>query len=364
MAITFEQASDLLKLVADKTGGPQDQEVLINKFIPNFRMFANLDRSLYFPNFFSWMGEIRELSAAPVLRQIGDLATTGKWGLVTNNASLQILGETMGEDNIIEARIWTAGSLHGPANSTMEIVFEWVSWADGGPIERIALGRMKTTWVEVLAHGLVRPEKFPPLLHDFMSSMEARNDAPDTLRSLPEPLRNVDMGEVLFQAKNGPRAQVFLTDKSYETSLYDSNLVGNLYFANYSMWMAKLREAYFFALAPNLYRGIGEQGTLKCLSCNIDHLREGMPFDTIYATMSLQTLYRTGADLYFEFFKKEPDGRTTKLAFGNHKAIWMVRDASGKSVPSAMPKSFADTLLAAANRDDTGRHRVLRSTHA
>jgi enediyne polyketide synthase len=188
----------------------------------------------------------------------------------------------------------------------------------------------------------------PDFYADFIKKMAPRYEAPDTLSNLPEPLRNVDLGQTLMRAKNGPRAQLFLADKAFETTLYDSNLVGNLYFSNYAMWMAKLREAYFFSLAPELFRGSGEEGVLKCVRCNIDHLREGMPFDTIHVSMSLKALFDKGADLYFEFFKQEPNGQKIKLAFGDHRAVWMKQNAVGQSLPAPLPKSIRNALLQTA----------------
>lgn len=181
-----------------------------------------------------------------------------------------------------------------------------------------------------------------------MKKMAPRYPTSDSLSVLPEPFRNLDLGPVLFKNKNAPRPPTLLADKYFETSLYDANLVGNLYFSNYSMWLAKLREAYFFSLAPALFRGVGEAGVFKCASCNIEHLREGMPFDTIYVTMYLKSLYRAGVDLYFEFFKLESDGQKTKLAFGEHRAVWMQRDNNGRSMPTPLPEPFTAALLQSA----------------
>jgi enediyne polyketide synthase len=353
--LAFHEVGELLKVSIEETGGPQGQEVFVNKFIPNFKMFANLDRTLFFPHYFSWMGETRELAAAPILCKISDAVSTGKWGLVTNNATLEILGEKMGEDNVVQVRLWS-GHAHGPANSTVELHFEWVSWDSQGPTERLAFARMKTTWVEVLGHGQVRPVPLPDFYAEFIDEMSPRYEAPDRLSPLPEPLRNVAVGQPLFKAKNGPRARVFLADKAFETTLYDSNLVGNLYFSNYAMWMAKLREAYFFSLAPDLFRGFGEQGVLKCLRCNIDHLREGMPFDTIYVSMSLKNLFENGADLYFEFFKQDANSQKTKLAFGDHRAVWMTQKADGQWSPDPLPEPIGNALLQAATRAEQTMH--------
>jgi len=345
--LTFQQAGELLKVTVDYGGGPQGQDVIVNKFIPSFKIFANRDRTLYFPHFFTWMGEIRELSAAPILQQIRELTSTGQWGLLTNDVSLEIVGEQMSENHVLQVRLWS-GNRYGPAGSTVDLYFEWVSWGDAGPVERIAVARMRTTWVEILGQGLLRPSPFPRFYQDFMEMMAPRCTAPESQPPLPEPFRHANRGSALFTTGNVPRPPTLLADKYFETSLYDGTLVGNLYFSNYSMWLARLCESYFFALAPARFRGIGKTDALKCLSCHIEHLREGMPFNTIYVAMYLKTLYRAGVDLYFEFFKLEPDGRKTKLAFGEHKAVWMQRDNNGRSSPAPLPEPFRGALLQAA----------------
>lgn len=351
---TFDTFQRMLRIAADDTGGPRDQEVVSMRFIPCFKMFANIDRTLYFPHFFSWMGENRELSIAPILRRIGDLAASGKWGMVTNSASLEVLGERMGEDNVVEWRVWTADHLHGPVDSTMTLHFEWISLDRNGlPLERLALARMNTTAVEILDHGVVRPTSFPPDLAHYLRRTEPKSQGSEKpLQSVPEPFRALALGEELFRAKSGPRAQVFLAEKSFDTSLYESNLVGNIYFSNYAMWLAKLRDTYFFGLAPELFRGVGEQGALKCLRCDVGHLREAMPFDTISVSMSLKALYRHGADLYFEFFKQEPDGRKTKLAYADHRAVWVQRDQRNNAVAASLPTALRGALWQAAQRSD------------
>jgi hypothetical protein len=91
-------------------------------------------------------------------------------------------------------------------------------WGANGPIERLAFGQLKTTWVEILGHGMVRPEPFPPFYHDFMQRMAPRHAAPTILQPMPEPFRDAPLGRTLFKAKNGPRALVPLAEKSFETS--------------------------------------------------------------------------------------------------------------------------------------------------
>ena len=125
---------------------------------------------------------------------------------------------------------------------------------------------------------------------------------PEIVASAPEPLRNISFGEPLFKAKHGPRAVVPLASKSFETSLYELTMVNNIYFSNYAMWMAKLREDYLRSLAPQLYRSAERGAVLKCVHCSMNYLREGMPFDTIHVTMALKGLYENGLRTLFRVF--------------------------------------------------------------
>ena len=343
MGVSWQEVGEFLRTTADFTGGPQQQETLVRTYIPPFKLFCDVDRGLYFPHFFADMGATRELSAAPILDQLHQVVSSGKVGLVTNNASLDILGDRMGNDNIVQVRLWQT-TLVG---STVELIFEWRSMERDQPIERIALARMKTTWVEILSHGVVKPEPLPPFYGNFVSTMLPRNNDPDTLLPLPEPYRDLSMGQPLYKAKHGPRATVPLARKSFETSQFESNLVANIYFSNYSVWMARLRESYFFPLATDAYRAGGRLGCLKCVHCSIHHLREGMPFDTIVVTMALKALHENGVELAFEFFREEK-GETVKVAFGEHRAVWLMRDLDGRPLAARLPKTIIQALLTAA----------------
>lgn len=99
--LSFQQADELLKISLESSAGPDGREIFVRTFIPGFRMFSDLDRTLYFPHFFNLMGETRELLALPILDRINQFVSTGKWSIVTNTASLDVLGEQMGEHNIV-----------------------------------------------------------------------------------------------------------------------------------------------------------------------------------------------------------------------------------------------------------------------
>jgi len=154
----------------------------------------------------------------------------------------------------------------------------------------------------------------------------------------PEPIAHLQLDNnepEEYQAPKGPSIHPILHEQTFDTSLADANIVGNIYFAHYYTWLGHTRDRYFFQLIPEYYRGIGEKGELLCTECLVNHLREAMPFDRIVVTMALKKLTRAHVVLYFEFFRQEQDGKRTKLAYGEQTNVWTKRDAKGK--PEATP---------------------------
>ena len=139
----YLKLSEILKIDAEPNG-PQGQSVFVNSFIPDFKTFSNLGRSVYFSHFFNWMGSARELSSVPVLDRIRELTETGKWGLVTNWASINVLGQVRNTDRIVQVRMW-CGSISGKEESSVTLNFDWVSLGEDGIEERIATGKMGFT---------------------------------------------------------------------------------------------------------------------------------------------------------------------------------------------------------------------------
>lgn len=202
-----------------------------------------------------------------------------------------------------------------------------------------------TTWVRILEHGKVKPAPYPDYYWEFIKSPHVmllpQKDAPNTPEPLFEPLQDLIMqceqDKELYAAPVGPIVQPLLCEQIIETSLENSNLVGNIYFANYYSWQGQTRDRYFYNLVPECFRGIGDQGELLCLACRVDHLREAMPFDRIFVTMALKKLNVCSAVFYFEYFRIGRDEKRTKLAFGEQHAVWVIRDDKGNPVPAPFP---------------------------
>jgi enediyne polyketide synthase len=320
-------------------GGPQGQSLLIHRFPITFKPNAQLSRKVYFSNYFFWLGEVREMAVWPVLGKIGEQFATGKWGLVTNKTQMKILGEATAQDQV-EIRGWVNGN-HGNTNSVLDLTFDYRKVLHGRTYERLAWCEQQVTWVKILDHGIVEPEVYPVYFWDLLKTMLPKYDAPNNPDPIPEPLAYLISPEGDFEQYRAPAKPVIeplLFERVIETSLDNSNTVGNIYFANYYAWQGQVRDHYFYRIIPEYFRGVGEKGELLCVQTQVQHLREAMPFDTIVVTMALKQLKKYSVTFHFEYFRQENDGSRTKLAFGEQQNVWVVRDEKGTPVPSSFPQ--------------------------
>ncbi len=326
-----------------KDGPVPDMVVLGIRFPVTFREVANLSRTLYFSHYVIWMGKVRELACQPVYDDLAGDFVTGKWGMVSNYGELRIL-DWIRADDVVLCRCY-AGPYSGTHGSVQELHYEWHRVLPDGGSERVAWSRMEVTWVAILGHGIVEPRPFPDYYQRGMDRMTPP-DTPEVRANLvPQPSADVDLGPVLWAAPPGPVNRALLREQVFETSLEDSNLVGNLYFANYYMLHGRTRDHFFHDAAPDYYLGTGERGELRCMYCRIDHLREAMPFDRIAVRLSLDALHELGVRLRIDLYRATEDGGREKLGSGIHVAGWHAPTPDGRWALAPLPDVFRDALV-------------------
>jgi len=310
----------------------------VNRFPVSFKHCANLSRTVYFSNYFEWLGSLREFTLWAVRDRLESLILAGDAGLVTNAADMQFLG-TAGPSDVIEARLWLERVL-GSAKSTLDLRCEFYKISQVGKRSRLASGRMRTTWVRVLGHGDVVPAAFPDFVQDMVDAAGASSGEGPLEKVEPPPY---GVGLELFRAL--PGAHVEVARDTFDTGLEDSNLIGNLYYANYFKWQGKVRDRFFYGLAPELFRGFGSSGEAYVLNSRAEFLRDAMPFDRIVVAMSVTAVYQFGATFRFEYFAADGSGGTRKLAVGEQDIAWVKQ-----GVAVALPPAFVQALIAADPR--------------
>ncbi len=304
----------------------------------SYRQVANFSQTVYFSNFFSWIEQVRDLALLPIRQTLGEQLATGKWGMVTNLAEVEILGEA-GLDDVIESRIGI-GNVSASQNSTVDFNYDWLKVLPNGDKERIAVGKLRMTWVKLTKNAPPQPLPLPEFIQGFINQIA--NYQPE---SLPDSFQNIPKGEKLYQNISRPNSSLLLQEQIFSTCLEETDAIGNINFQNYYIFQGRLRDGFFQEIIPEYYRRDLKQGEFRCLHSKVDFLREAFPFDHIKVKMYLQAVYERSVSLVFEYFRVIPNGTQEKLAVGQQDAIWLVPNHQGKSVSAAMPSKVKITLL-------------------
>jgi len=123
-------------------------------------------------------------------------------------------------------------------------------------------------------------------------------------------------------------------------SFADTNVVGNVYFANYFLWQGRCREEFLRLHAPRVLhdfqRGFG-MITKEC-SCVFHH--EAFAFQEILIRMALEHLTLTAITMRFEYFRIDADPVRTLIAEGRQTAMWVNPQHSVAMLPSYLHEAI------------------------
>jgi enediyne polyketide synthase len=327
--------------------GPQGQPVYEQRFQVSFKDSASISRRVSFSQYISWIGKIRELPMESIAPQLlSDFRN--EWGMVTNAVSLRVLGEATSYD-VIQARCW----MGNVAGASFDTYIEFCKVHTDNTLTRLALGEVKATWVRLVSYGVPSPRSFPQYFEKYLNQFSAKKPAtldlknPSTLNLSPlrASLSQLEPGKVLYNTAPSPGSGKVLRTETFQTTLEESNLVGNVYYGNYFIWQGRVRDLFLYSIAPEYLRVSEPQGEMICLYSRMDYLREAMPFDRIRVILSVQSVFTCGATFNFEFFREQPDGQIEKLQVGQQEVVWVKRLADGTPVAHPWPDAVMHSLL-------------------
>ncbi len=295
---------------------------------------------VFFTNIPVWMGKLRELVLEPISAQLIEDMTSGKWGMVTNTSSMHFL-------KLFDSLDRVAGRLRLSEESNIEESFISInfSWGklNGEEFEPVATSNISVTWVEVLGHGLVKKAPIPDYLKQHITGLLAYGIEPklsnkSKWQSLPK-----------YEADLSSRKHLLLQQVDFQTSLEDSNLVGNIYYSHYYSWQARVRDQFLYLQMPSLFQFDVKLGEFICVDAKVNHLQEAMPFESIEISMYLDRLSQDSLGLYFEYYSVGHAHRR-KLAYGNQTVVWHSNTAAKEAgnrnaiTPAPMPAPIFDVL--------------------
>ena len=311
----------------------------IYRFQTTFKDCKAICGKTYFTNFPVWVGQLRELGLNRISHSLLQDFQTGEYGMVTNASSTRIYNEAETLNNII-GKIWMTDKCNFE-QSFIDLEFEWFKENIDGTLIKIAESNLSTTWVEIAGHGIVKQTPLPVYLYDYLQKMLNNSIPAIRTENQIEYVSIQDLGEIKYKSETKPRPDLVLSSKTYQTGIYDSNSVGNLYYSNYYDWQAKTLEQFIYKLMPDVFTTRGKLGEYICLEVMVNHLQEAMPFEEIEVNMYLEKWYKNGFKLYFEYYSLS--GGRRKLAYGNNTLIWALRDhESAKPVACELPTIIQD----------------------
>lgn len=292
--------------ILKKELGQQGQNVYVFRHSLSFKDVSGMSNSVR-PSFYAFlMGKIRELPLKEISEDILNDLNSGKWGMVTNNSRIKIL-EPVSTLDIIEGRFWI-DKVHGKFDSTMDMRFEWHKISKNRTKELVAYAHLSTTWVAIINETKVEVKPFPQYMKNFIFDLLPNYESTDNSKFNHESMSNIDITK---KPLKNIAAQVIYQEKII-TSLEESNLVGNIYFANYYSWQERIKDFFFKKKLP----AYNKNYYFKVLFSSIDHLKEAMPFDEIIINLSVKEIYEKGLKLKFDFLKTNNNNELEKLAFG------------------------------------------------
>lgn len=299
-----------------------------------FKECRSFGKSVDYQVIIEWMGKIRELVLRATNPGVESYLLEGGFGWVTNGVELMMVNKMPQHGEIIECDFWLM-PVPGRIESSIDQRFLWYSIDHSGQRTLVAKGRMRTTWVKPIHHGVVEVAPFPEDIqrvfrpyHQNTKEVEINKNQTELLG---ENILAVDMSKGFIK----------LHEKEFHTSQKDSNLVGNVYFSNYFVWQAEVRNDFLIKYIPEL-KYSPDKGIPVCVNSEITYLRENMPFDTVVVTMALRELRKNGVRLVFEYFKKLDDGSLEKTSFSYHDFVW---SRSGKEIsPMPLPAELVKAI--------------------
>lgn len=131
----------------------------------------------------------------------------------------------------------------------------------------------------------------------------------------------------------------------HTVSFEETNLVGNVYYANHVRWQGRCRELFLRDHCPGVLRELASDLALVTLHCSCDYLAELAAFDEVRIRMYFAEQAQNRLTMRFEYFRLNPGGEETLCARGAHQIAAMRRTPQGLE-PCPLPPEMVEALAA------------------
>ncbi len=124
--------------------------------------------------------------------------------------------------------------------------------------------------------------------------------------------------------------------------LEDTNLVGNVYYANHIRWQGRCREMFLRDHAPELLDEIADGLALVTTRVSCEYLAELAAFDEVVIRMRLAELLPGRVTMRFEYWRSTAHG--DELVAQGEQQIACLRREGIRLIPVPVPESLRRAL--------------------
>lgn len=136
-------------------------------------------------------------------------------------------------------------------------------------------------------------------------------------------------------------------DYQHIVSFEETNLVGNVYYANYIRWQGRCREMFIREHAPTVLARLSQDLAIATVRVSCDYFAELFAFDTVAIRMHLDSLTQNRITMIFEYWRLQ-ENREEFVARGEQQVACMQRQGN-QLVPTPIPEELREALQAYAS---------------
>ncbi len=134
--------------------------------------------------------------------------------------------------------------------------------------------------------------------------------------------------------------------KTYEyqhiVSFEETNLVGNVYYANHVRWQGRCREMFLKDHAPEVLTELSQGLALATVRVSCEYYLELYAFDQVAIRMRLGALSQNRITMLFEYWRISDFGEEL-IAKGEQQTASMRREGE-KLIPTPVPTALKEAL--------------------
>lgn len=126
----------------------------------------------------------------------------------------------------------------------------------------------------------------------------------------------------------------------------ETNLVGNVYYANHVRWQGRCREMFLRDHAPGVLDDLANGLALVTTRVSCEYLAELRAFDEVTVRMRLGGMAQNRVTMRFEYWRSAGGGE--ELVARGEQEVACMRRQDGRAVPAPVPAELRQALASYA----------------